>query len=129
MRNDNGHFDFVYGKFQNQDNMTEIIRQTSAVDGKPIFVLKGAIIKHIDEEKNGVSSRTGNSWKLRNINVLVDNGEGTPSDYMRITLRGAVCDKFHTRKFEVNMPIDLEIHFNITNGKYQNAEIIAYDII
>lgn len=37
--------------------MTEIVKSTSTVDSKPVWVVKGAIITYIDEEKNGVIRR------------------------------------------------------------------------
>ena len=37
--------------------MTEIVKSTSTVDSKPVWVVKGAIITYIDEEKNGVVRR------------------------------------------------------------------------
>ena len=109
--------------------MTEIVKSTSMVDSKPVWVVKGAIITYIDEEKSGVSTRTGSPWRLRNINVRVDNGEGSPSDYMRITLRGDVCQRFKERNLMVGSTIDLEIHFNISNGRFQNQDIIGLNII
>lgn len=103
--------------------MTEVFINTNPNDGKPAVCFKNAIITFIEDEKSGVSQRTGNAWKLRNINLMLDHGDGNPADYVRVTLRNKVCDTFNTMRLGPKSVVTIFVDFHISTGQWPRNEI------
>lgn len=108
--------------------MSEIKIVTSKEDGKPIFYIENAMITFAEEVRRGVSQRTGNEWKLQNINVRLDLGEGAKSGYMRLTVGGRVLDKLST-PLSAGQKISAEVDFNISSGSFQYSEVRVINLI
>lgn len=105
--------------------MTELITTLNAQDGKPIFRLQNAVIKYIEDEKSGISNRTGNPWRMRNVNVQVDRGSGNPCDYLRLKFNGPMCEQFNNQGLKSGDLIDVNIQFTLSRGNFQYTEVLA----
>ena len=99
--------------------MTEIIL-TKTSKGQDIFEIRGVHVTFIDELREGVSSRTGNPWAIRGVNVRLQTGN--QSDYMRLTFRGEMA-KEAGRFVAGTTVLNVKVEFNVSNGKFQSNDI------
>lgn len=101
--------------------MTDIVKTTTAT-GKAVYEIRNAVVIYVDELRTGVSTRTGNTWKIRNVNIRLDNGENQHSDFMRLTFRNQ-----GTEEVSAMVPgqtrINVKVDFNISQGKFAGNDI------
>lgn len=107
--------------------MTEIV-MTKTSKGSDVFEIRGAQVTYIDELREGVSSRTGNPWAIRNVNIRLF--AGNMSDYMRLTFRGEMAREA-ARFIPGTTVLNAKVEFNVSTGRFQNNEIsvIEYDVV
>ena len=93
---------------------------TKTSKGQDIFEIRGVHVTFIDELREGVSSRTGNPWAIRGVNVRLQTGN--LSDYMRLTFRGEMA-KEAARFVAGTTVLNVKVEFNVSNGKFQSNDI------
>ena len=93
---------------------------TKTSKGQDIFEIRGVQVTYIDELREGVSSRTGAPWAVRNVNVRLQTGN--QSDYMRLTFRGEMA-KEAGRFVAGTTVLNVKVGFNLTSTRFQSNDI------
>ena len=98
--------------------MTEISTR-QMTDGKSAVCITDATITAKSDVKSGMSQRSGEPWKLVNINVCL-NVEGAPM-YMRLTARGEMVDRLIA--LPAGTKLNVFVRFDVTGAKWLSNDI------
>lgn len=112
--------------------ITEIKKATWAVDNKTCFMIENAEVVAVDEVRKGVSAKTGQEWKLQNINIKLSLGDEVRPDYMRLTIPARVLDEMSKSLYEplrTGMVIDALVSFDITGTRYLQTDVRVLSLI
>lgn len=106
--------------------ITEINKGTFVMDGKPCFKIEHAEVVAVDELRKGINQKTGQEWKLQNINIKLNLGDDVRPDYMRLTIPARVLDEMGTQMqngLKPGMIISALVSFDITGTRFFNNDV------
>lgn len=112
--------------------ITEIKKASWNGDNKPCFMIENAEVTAVEEIRKGVSQKTGQEWKIQNVNIKLIIGENVRPDYMRLTIPARVLDEM-SRSFseplKAGMTIDVLVSFDISGTRFLQNDVRVLSII
>ena len=109
--------------------ITEIKKATFGMDGNPAFQIVNADVTSVEPVREGISPKTGEPWKVMNMNVRLNIGEDVRPDYMRLTIPTRLVDTVLGMNLTIGSRITATVSFSVTGAKYLQNDIRVLDLI
>lgn len=104
--------------------ITEIVKSTFEMDQKPVFEIRHAEVTAVDEVRKGVSAKTGEEWKILNLNVKLNMGDDVRPDYLRLTVPTRLVDNVMANvNPKPGMMITAQVSFSITGTRFLQNDV------
>ena len=109
--------------------ITEITKRTFGMDGKPCFSIEHAVVTCVEPMKSGISPKTGEAWKVMQLNIKLNLGDDVRPDYMRLSIHTRLADKVQAMGLNVGSMVSVLVSFSVHGNNFLYNDIRALDLI
>ena len=108
--------------------VSEIGIGTVEADGKPVVEMRHVRVTNIGTPYEGVSTKTGEAYKIVRINMELTLGEDVKKNYIIVTAFTKMVEEMENLELKKGDIVTIQVDMNVT-GKYPCTELRLLNIV